>query len=351
MTVQTQSKRTETMKSFFLSMTPGKLQGLLEITSGDGKFKVFALDQSNSMKKAIKALFEKSGNTGEVTYEHIRDAKLQMVKEVSPYATAVLLDVNYGLRQALQSGVVAKGVGMLARLEASRDAGTPGEVESGWSVGKIKKMGASAVKLLVYMDTDNASYTEAQMKFVKQTADQCREHDILLLIEELTFPRQGEDKKSPAYLDRKTKNIMASTKLLNPYADILKLEFPGESNLAALTELTAKPWVLLSAGEKYDIFVKQVEQSMKAGCTGIMAGRAIFNEYFEQSTPQAQEQFLRGTAVARLKELGNLVDKHATSWLAASGLTWSEMAKAVDPKWYADGKTSGSSTGASHSDY
>jgi tagatose 1,6-diphosphate aldolase len=351
MAVETATKRTETMKSFFLSMTPGKLSGLLHITSTEGRFKVFALDQSNSMKKAIKASFEKSGRQEEVGYEHIRDAKLNMVKEVSPYATAVLLDVNYGLRQAVQSGVVAKGVGMLARLEASRDAGTPGEVEPGWSVAQIKRMGASAVKLLVYMDTENASYTDAQMTFVKHTADDCRQHDILLLIEELSFPRQGEDKKTPAYLERKVKNIMASTQLLNPYADILKLEFPGESNLKTLTDMTAKPWVLLSAGEKYDLFVKQVEQAMKAGCSGIMAGRAVFNEYFEQPTLQAQEQFLRGTAVARFKELGNLVDKHASPWLEAAGLTWKDLAHAVNPTWYKLGKFINGQPGAVHGDY
>ena len=186
------------------------------------------------------------------------------------------------------------------------------------------------------MDVENKSYTEAQMAFVKQTAAQCREHDILLLIEELTFPRQERRKPCVSRSEnQKHHGLHQAVERLRGYPEI---GVPGESNLAALTELSAKPWVLLSASEKYDIFVKQVEQSMKAGASGIMAGRAIFNEYFEQVTPQAQEQFLRGTAVARMKELGQLVDKHGASWLETAGLTWNQLAQSVHPKWYADVK-------------
>jgi tagatose-1,6-bisphosphate aldolase len=41
-----------------------------------------------------------------------------------------------------------------------------------------------------------------------------------------------------------------------------------EDNLGKLNEAAIRPWVLLSAGEKFDLFTKQVEMSMKAGCAG-----------------------------------------------------------------------------------
>jgi len=84
--------------------------------------------------------------------------------------------------------------------------------------------------------------------------------------------------------NRRPKNIIESAKLLGPVTDILKLEFPGEENLKATNDARVRPWVLLSAGES-STSSKQVESSMKAGSSGTMAGRAIFNEYFDETTP------------------------------------------------------------------
>src|SRR6185436_19899041 len=118
----------------------------------------------------------------------------------------VLLDVNFGARQALNSFALPKSVGLIVRSEATKDAGIPSEYEPGWSVEKIKRMGASAVKLLVYLDTEDAANVKAQIAFVEKVSVACRANDILLMTEELSFPRKGEDKSSPAYKARKVKN-------------------------------------------------------------------------------------------------------------------------------------------------
>lgn len=321
-------------KDHFLRLTPGKLAGLRQITDANGRFKVFALDQSNSFKKALRALYEKTGVKKEPGYADIRDCKLEMVSELAGQASAVLLDVNFGLAQAVASFALPRGVGLIARVEASRDAGLPGEFEPGWGVAGIKKMGASAVKLLVYMDVEDKKATAAQMDFVKRVSADCAKEDILLMTEELSYPRAGEDKKTPAYVARRVGNILESARLIGPYTDILKLEYPGDENLAALDQAASRPWVLLSAGEKFDIFARQVENAMKAGCSGTMAGRAIFNEYFEFTTPAERTKFLRATGMERMAKLGGLVDKFATPWFARYGLTPADLAAAVDPLWY-----------------
>lgn len=344
MSAQTAARAQQNPKDFFRNLSPGKLMGLKQITDTAGKFKVFALDQSNSFKKSLRALHERLKTPGEPAFEEIRDAKMEITAALSGMATAVLLDVNYGLRQCLNTNSLARCVGLIGRVEASRDAGIPGELESGWSVAQIKRMGCSAVKLLVYMDVEDKAYTERQMRFVNQIFEDCLRDDILLMVEELSFPRQGEDKKSPAYVARRPKNIIESAKLIGPFCDILKLEFPGEEHLKALNEAAIRPWVLLSAGEKFDIFAKQVESTMKAGASGIMAGRAIFNEYFEQNTPPERAQFLKTSGAQRMKILGDLVDKYATSWAGRYHLTPQELASAVDPHWYSGGKTTGGAT-------
>jgi tagatose 1,6-diphosphate aldolase len=339
MPVQSAAPTQKSPKDHFLQLTPGKLMGLKQITDANGKFKVFALDQSNSFKKALKAFHERTaGKATDPTFEEVRDTKMEITAALSPHASAVLLDVNYGLRQCINSGALARGVGLIGRVEASKDAGIPGLYEPGWSVKQIKRMGCSAVKLLVYMDVEDDKYTQGQLKFAKDVYDACLEEDILLMTEELSFPRQGEDKKTPAYVARRPKNIIESAKLLGPITDILKLEFPGEEHLKALNDAAIRPWVLLSAGEKFEVFTKQVEVTMKAGCSGTMAGRAIFNEYFDQNTPADRQKFLKTTGLERMKILSDLVDKYAMSVWQRYGVTPQDLAKVVDAHWYSGGK-------------
>ncbi len=299
---------------------------------------------------AAPAMNEKRGTPKEPTYQDIMNAKMEITAALSPMATACLLDVNFGLRQSINTGALARCVGLIGRVEASKDAGIPGEYEPGWSVAQIKKMGCSAVKLLVYMDVEDGAYTQNQLKFAKEIYDACAENDILLMTEELSFPRKGEDKKTPAYVARRPKNIIESAKLLGPITDILKLEFPGEENLKAVNGAAIRPWVLLSAGEKFDIFQKQVESAMKAGSSGTMAGRAIFNEYFEQTTPEARHTFLETTGKQRMKVLSDLVDKYAKSVWERVGLTPQDLGAAVDPHWYSGGKNV-STAGTVHGEY
>jgi tagatose 1,6-diphosphate aldolase len=335
-------------REHFLNLTPGKLFGLQQVTDAAGRFKVLALDQSNSFRKSLKAMRQRLKIEGEPTYEEIRDAKVEITRLLGPEASAVLLDVNYGLRQALNSLAIPKGVGLLARLEKSVEPGLPGEVEPGWGVKAIGRFGASAVKLLVYMDTEDKKATGSQMDFVKEVWEDCEKEDILLLVEELSYPRQGEDRKSPSFIARKAKNIIESARLIGPYCDVLKLEFPGDmrtedrskinSNLQMLNEVAIRPWVLLSAGEKFEIFEEQVEMTMKAGASGIMAGRAIFNEYFEQDAQEARTDFLRTTGLRRIKRLGEVVDLYATSWLSRYQISAENLSGAVDPEWYLRGR-------------
>lgn len=348
----TTAKTDPKLKAHFIHLTAGKLAGLRQITDENNRFKVFALDQSNSFKKALRALAEKLGKPAEPAYEQIRDCKVEMVKTLSPLASAVLLDVNFGARQALNALAFPKTVGLIVRSEASKDAGIPSEYEPGWSVEKIKRMGAAAVKLLVYLDTEDKENVRAQIAFVEKVSKACAEQDILLMTEELSFPRKGEDKKTPAYKARKIKNILEATRLIGPATDILKLEYPANmgddseqqqvDNLGKLDEAAIRPWVLLSAGEKFDLFAQQVELAVKAGCSGYMAGRAIFNEYFEQTTPGARRKFLETIAKERMRLLNKHVDSHAHSWLDRYGISPAELASSVAPAWYlGKGETAG----------
>lgn len=304
--------------------------GLRHASDASGRFQVLALDQIGVFHRAFGDDPVRIGR-----------AKLELTRALGPHASAVLLDVTTSARQAVQSEALPRGTGLVVRLEKSGEPGESGVEEAGWSVSQIKRMGADAVKLLVYMDVEDARYTQRQMDFVKRAADACREEDILLMTEELSFPRRDAaepDGRSEHYLERRARNILKSAELLGPYTDVLKLEFPGEERLAELNRAAERPWVLLSAGADYEIFKKQIKAGMGAGASGMMAGRAIFKEWLDPASSHFQSAgFLSGEAVERMHELGEIIAASATPWPVRYQLTPEEMAARVSLDWYASG--------------
>src|SRR5947207_13567016 len=125
-------------------LTPGKLRGLQRISNPDGTLTMLALDQNSSMiDMATKALKR------EPTYEEVVEAKLDMMRQMAPAASGVLMDAYYGAWPAIASGSIPPDKGMLVRVEKSgspkNKAGGPmAEFEAGFSVEKIKLMGADA---------------------------------------------------------------------------------------------------------------------------------------------------------------------------------------------------------------
>lgn len=316
----------ENPRDYFLRLSPGKLMGL-RAAAASGRFRVLALDQTGVFRKAF-------GNDA----GKIGAAKLELTRTLGPYASSVLLDVGTSARQAISSGALPKGVGLVVRLEKACEPGDCGCEETGWSVAKIKRMGADAVKLLVYMDVDDEKYSGAQLEFVKRASEACREHDILLMTEALSFPRRDAsepDNAAPAFRERRVKNILRSAELLGPYTDVLKLEFPGERHLSDLNQAAQRPWVLLSAGVDFAPFKAEVEAATMAGASGIMAGRAIFKEWLDPASGHFQNpSFLRGEAVERMRALARIIEKEAVPWMERYHLSHGDLTSAVEPGWY-----------------
>ena len=317
-------------RDYFLNLTPGKLMGLRRTSDASGRFQVLALDQSGVFHRAFGDDPVRIGR-----------AKLELTRVLGPHVSAVLLDVTTSARQAIQSEALPRGTGLVVRLEKSGEPGEYGVEEPGWGVSQIKRMGADAVKLLVYMDVEDARYTQAQLEFVKRAADACREEDILLMTEALSFPRRDaaeRDGQSTRYLERRARNIFKSAELIGSHTDVLKLEFPGEERLAELDRVARRPWVLLSAGADYEIFKKQIKAGMGAGASGMMAGRAIFKEWLDPGSSHFQSaDFLSGEAVKRIQELGEIIAASATPWPVRYQLTPEEMTDRVPLDWYASG--------------
>ncbi len=321
-------------------LTPGKLRGLQRISNANGTLTMLALDQNSSMIEMANKALKGKGLDREPTYEEIVEAKLDMMRQMAPASSGVLIDAYYGAWSAIASEAVPAHKGLLIRVEKSgspknKVGGPMGEYEPGWSVEKIKLLGADAVKLLAPFEPGEPISAEHQLAFIEEVANDCRKHDILFLLEPVAFPYNGEKKTDASFLDRKAETTIESARQLSRYCDVYKAEFPGTlghgsdeqlvDNLHALSEASVRPWVLLSAGVDYPDYLKQVKMAMECGCSGILGGRAFWKEYFLQDGEEARTKFAATTGHKRVADVDVVVQQHGTPWFAKYGLTREDL--------------------------
>ncbi len=323
-----------------LGLTPGKLRALQRISNPNGTLTMVALDQNSSMISMIKDSLKRKAEDREPTYDEIVEAKVSLARALAPRASAVLVDAYYGAWNTVASFTLPRDVGLLVRVEKSggdknRHGAPLGEIEPGWSVAKIKRMGADAVKLLAQFEPGERESAEHQFALIEQVYQDCLRYDILMLLETVAFPFDGEKKDSKSFLDRKAETVIESARQLSRFCDVYKAEFPGnlgresdgqlQENLAKLNEASERPWVLLSAGVDFPQYKKQVEMAMQEGASGVLGGRAFWKEYFLQEGPQAREQFAHKEAADRVRQVDEIVRKSASPWYCRYSLNIEQL--------------------------
>jgi tagatose 1,6-diphosphate aldolase len=261
----------------------------------------------------------------------------------------VLLDPEYGAAQAIAAGVMPASKGLLVSLEETGYGGhTKARVTrllAGWNVKKAKRMGASAVKLLIYFRPDLKDIASKQLDLVAGLADECVEEDIPLLVEPVTYPVEEEGSSAKRFADVKPDLVIETARLVTALpVDVLKSEFPTDIRFERddgrllklcqeLNEASRLPWVLLSAGVDFEAFKRQVEIACKAGASGFLAGRALWQEAAGIPLRKERLSFFRNTATPRLKELVGIADSYGKPWYLKLG---SEDGRFVPPgaDWY-----------------
>src|SRR6516165_9491268 len=174
-------------------LTPGKLRGLQRISNPNGTLTMLALDQNSSMIQMAQKALKAKGQDREPTYEEVVEAKLDLMRQMAPAASGVLIDAYYGALPAIASEALPPDKGMLVRVEKSgspknKVGGPMGEIEAGWSVEKIKLMGADAVKLLAPFEPGEPVSAEHQFALISHVYEECKKYDILMLLEPVAFP-------------------------------------------------------------------------------------------------------------------------------------------------------------------
>ena len=280
-----------------MTLTAGKTKAMKNLMSEDGIIAALAIDQRGALKKMMKALdFEpKAGD--------IERFKELVSEELTPYASSILLDPEYGLPA---SKVRAENSGLLIAYEKTGyDATVPGRLPdllSVWSAKRIKEQGADAVKFLLYYDVDEGKEINDQKHaFVERIGSECAAEDIPFYLELLSYDANNADNGSKEFAKVKPHKVIEMMKEFSKpryQVDVLKVEVPvnmkyvegfAEGEVVYTKEEAAKyfkeqseatnlPFIFLSAGVSASLFQDTLRFAHEAGSTfnGVLCGRATW---------------------------------------------------------------------------
>lgn len=321
-----------------LKLTKGKKAAMDRLSTKDGLIEALAIDQRGALKKMIKALGV------EPTGQHIETFKKLVSEELTPYASSILLDPEYGLPAAQ---VRDNDAGLLLAYEKTGyDASTPGRLPDlleDWSAQRIKEQGADAVKFLLYYDVDeDADINHLKHVFIERLGSECVAEDIPFYLELVSYAADIEDASSLEYAKVKPHKVIEMMKEFSKpqyKVDVLKMEVPVNMNYVEgfangettytqeeakkyfkeQSEATHLPFIFLSAGVSAELFQETLVFAKEAGSTfnGVLCGRATWKNgvkpFIEQGEAEAVE-WLRTEGRKNIEELNKVVNECASSW-------------------------------------
>ena len=208
-----------------MKLTPGKLAGLKNVSNDRGVIAAAAMDQRGSLQKSLAK--EKGGDVSDAMMEEFKS----LVTEVlTPHASAILLDPEWGLPASKRR---AKNAGLLLAYEKTgydkTGPGRLGDLLDLWSVRRLKEAGADCLKILLYYTPfDPKDVNDKKHAWVERIGDECRANDIPFFLEFVGY-EEGADEKGLDYAKKKPKIVAASMKEFSKDrygVDVLKVEVP-----------------------------------------------------------------------------------------------------------------------------
>jgi tagatose 1,6-diphosphate aldolase len=327
-------------------MTRGKLRGIQAVADARGVIAAAAMDQRGSLKKAIG-----KAKGGEATDAELSEFKVVGTRWLTPHASAILMDPEYGL-DAIKARAPTAGV-LLAYEKTGYDATRPGRLPDlldGWSVGRLVAAGADAIKILLYYNPgDGPSINETKHAFIERVGAECVAHDVPFFLEPIAYSDAIPDEKSLEFARIKPDLVtryMAEFSKPAYGVDVLKVEVPVNvryvqgspafGGTAAYTADEAKahfrraaaaarrPFIYLSAGVTDDVFRATLELAIEAGVgfAGVLCGRATWQDgipVYARGGAAAFEEWLRDRGRRNIEMLNEVLGRGARPWHAFYG--------------------------------
>ncbi|MBI3665216.1 MAG: tagatose 1,6-diphosphate aldolase [Acidobacteria bacterium] len=331
-----------------MKLTPGKLKGLQAVADSRGVIAAAAMDQRGALRKPIS---KAAGIAPEqVTHQQMAEFKTAVARVLTPYASAILLDPEYGLEAARTRH---KNAGLLLAYEKSGyDNTQPGrrpDLLPNISARRLKEMGADAVKVLIYYTPyEDAAINDAKHAFIERIGAECAAVDIPYFLEFVGYDPAGGDEKGFEYSRKKPDIVarsMAEFSKDRYQVDVLKVEVPVNLAFAegatsytgpaaytrkealeryrAAAAVARRPFIYLSAGVSNEQYTESLRWAAEAGVnfSGVLCGRATWKDgvpVYAKKGVAALEDWLRGEGVANIEAVNRCLEA-AKPWFGFYG--------------------------------
>jgi tagatose 1,6-diphosphate aldolase len=301
-------------------MSIGKYRHLCHCSTEAGHFLILAIDHRANL---LEKLNETAGR--QLSDAEFLAFKQLVLQELCPLASAVLTDPEFGIGAGIASRLIRGAMGLLSPIEVTNYDLHPSKREiefiPNWSVAKIKAVGGNGVKLLLPYHPKAANVSQ-KYDVVQHLVEECQQANLPFFLEPIAYALDAESHLSNAEL--LDVQLEMASRFSAMGVNILKLAFPVDTKQSldeqgwydacqAVTNASSVPWALLSGGTSYEIFRKQAEIASRAGASGVIVGRAIWDGAVS-SIGAERENFLKTTAKARMAELAKICQSHARSW-------------------------------------
>lgn len=329
------------------AITEGKRKGLEAVSDARGVIAALAIDQRSALQK----LFAKAMG---VEMEGVPAEKLVQFKEavsrvLTPYASAILLDPEYGLPAIRQK---AKSAGLLLAYEKTGyDKTVSGRLPAlldRWTAARLVAEGANAVKILLYYSsTSPAEINDCKHAFVERVGAECAQVDVPFFLELVSYG-EGMDDRGPEFARIKAEVVsrgMEEFSKLQYRVDVLKVGVPvnmafvegspsaGKEILYRRSEAVSHyrraasvariPFIYLSEGVSNETFQYALELAAEAGVgfSGVLCGRATWQDgvaVLVKKGAKALEDWLLEEGVKNIQSVNRCLSG-ARPWFSTPG--------------------------------
>ena len=313
---------------------------MTRLSNGNQVIAALAIDQ----RGALKGLLAAAAGGGEFANDILVDFKKVISSELTPYASFILLDAEYG---ATASELLHADCEFIAAYEKTEyDASTPGRLPDLlpiWSAKRIKELGADAVKILLYYDVDDKpEINDIKHALVEGIGSGCIAEDIPYFVEILTYDASDMDVTSREYASLKPHKVNGAMREFSKpqyNADVLKVEVPVNINFVEgytseepvytadearayfkeQSEATHLPFIYLSAGVSAKLFQETLVFSKESGSTfnGVLCGRATWKDavaIFAKEGEEAAKAWFADQGRRNVEELNDVLVTKASPW-------------------------------------
>lgn len=308
-----------------------KQKKLKRLCDKNGIIGALAIDQRGALHRML----------GEDTpVEQLETFKVLVSKYLTKYASSILLDPELGWKAAEARD---KNAGLLVAYEKTGyDKTVPGrypDLVENVSVKRLKANGADAVKVLLYIDIDEArAVNDVKEAFIERIASECKAEDMPFFLELVSYDAKVTDEKEYAKL--KPRKVIEAMKLYSQErfgVDVLKVEVPvnmkyvegfaenevlyTKEEAAAFykeqSDATSLPFIFLSAGVSAQLFQDTLRFAKESGSTfnGVLCGRATWagaTKAYQEGGEAATIKWLETIGKQNIVELDAVLQETAT---------------------------------------